>query len=152
MAHAEPASVRTPTKRPGRPGSNPTDIFGVRTHLVAKWALPLVTGLVYGFWAAANRRHGGEITGGNMLFGWLTALVFIALFIAVGLVAERLRREQHALLWGAFIGSAVGFLIYQSGRSLIQSAGIGLAVAAGVFLTCFYRYYTHEDGEGNRIA
>ncbi|WP_190078288.1 hypothetical protein [Streptomyces daghestanicus] len=153
MAHAETTTDPTPSRTgQGRTTPSTPDVFGPRTHLVAKWLVPVLLALVFGWWAAANRRHGTGITGGNMLFGWLSALVFLILYVAVREIAVRLRREQHALLWAAFTGSAVGFLIYQSGRSLIQSAGIGLAVAAGMFLMAFYRYYTQEDATGRRLT
>ncbi|MER8219824.1 hypothetical protein ABTZ58_04350 [Streptomyces sp. NPDC094143] len=144
MAHAAPASRRmtTPRRRP--------DVFGARAHAAAAVALPVVLGLVYGFWAAANRRHGGPITGWNLLFGFLTALVFAAVFAAVWRLAPRLRRELHALAWFAFTGCAIGFLVNQSGESVLKSAGLGLVVGAGVLLTMFYRYHTHEDAEGHR--
>lgn len=153
MAHAETGYGGT-TSRRGRGTRAPapdSDVFGPRTHLVAKWAVPVLLGLVYGWWAAANRRHGTGITGWNLLFGWLTALVFVVLYSVVRAVAARLRREQHALLWAAFTGCAVGFLINQSGRSVLLSAGISVAVAAAMFVTLFYRYYTHEDATGHRL-
>lgn len=145
MAHATPAS-RMPT-RPGTP-----DVFGERTHRIVKWALPVVVGLVYGYWAAANRRGGGPITGWNILFGFVTAFVFIVLYIGVRALAPRLKREQHALLWAAFAGCAFGFLINQAGPSVLYSAGVAVAIAAGFFAVLFYLYYTHEDAAGHRVG
>ncbi|MEV7084115.1 hypothetical protein AB0N88_37120 [Streptomyces sp. NPDC093516] len=144
MAHAAPVSRRmtTPRRRP--------DVFSARTHAAAALALPVVLGLVYGFWAAANRRHGGPITGWNLLFGFLTALVFAVVFAAVWRLAPRLRRELHALAWFAFTGCAIGFLVNQSGESVLKSAGLGLAAGVGVLLTMFYRSYTREDAGGHR--
>ncbi|CAL9512557.1 hypothetical protein [Streptomyces sp. NPDC057838] len=145
MAHAAPASRGTtaPRRRP--------DVLSARTHAAAAVALPVVLGLIYGFWAAANRRHGGPITGWNLLFGFLTALVFAVVFAALWRLAPRLRRELHALSWFVFTGCAVGFLVSQSGESVLKSAGLGLAVGVGVLLTMFYRYYTREDAEGHRL-
>ncbi|MET9576311.1 hypothetical protein ACLQ2D_19865 [Streptomyces sp. DT199] len=146
MAHAAPASRRmiTPRRRP--------DVFGARTHLAVKVGLPIVLGLVYGYWAAANRRDAGPITGWNLLFGFVTAVVFAALFAAVCALAPLLRRELHALCWFVFAGGAVGFLYSQTGASVISSSGLGLAVGAGVLAMVFYRYYTHEDAAGRRIG
>ncbi|CAM5489846.1 hypothetical protein [Streptomyces aurantiogriseus] len=146
MAHPAPAlGMRTP------PTTTP-DVFSERTHRIAKWALPVVLGLVYGYWAAANQRSGGPITGWNVLFGFVTALVFAVLYIGVRAVAPRMKREQHALLWSAFAGCASGFLINQAGSSVVYSTGVAVAIAAGFFAVLFYRYYTHEDAEGHRIS
>jgi hypothetical protein len=143
MAHAAPASG-TPVS-----GARRTpDVFDVRDHTAAKWALPVVLGLVYGFWAAANNRSGGPITGWNILFGFVCAIAFAGAYIGVRTVAPRLRRELHAALWTAFAGCAFGFLYSQTGATVLRSVFMSLAVAAGVFAATFYRYYTHEDAEG----
>lgn len=149
MAHAAPASRGLSRKSKA---SDPTDIFSARVHTAAQWALPLLTGLVYGYWAAANRRDGGPITGWNVLFGFVTAFAFMALYVAVRALAPRLRRELHALLWASFAGAAVGFLYSQAGATVLKSTGMALVVAAGIFAVLFYRYYTHEDAEGHRVT
>lgn len=146
MAHAAPASRRMITQR-RRP-----DVFGPRIHTAVKVGLPVVLGLVYGFWAAANQRHGGPITGWNLLFGFVTALVFAVLFAAVCALAPLLPRELHALCWFVFSGCAVGFLYSQTGASVFSSSGLGLLVGAAVLAMVFYRYYTHEDAAGRRIG
>lgn len=131
--------------------SRTPDLFSERTHAVARYAIPVVLGLVYGYWAAANRRQGGPITGWNLLFGFVTALAFIVLCLAVATLAPRLKRELHSLTKSAFAGAAVGFLYNQSGVSVLRAATLGLVVTGAVFMVFFYRYYTHEDAEGNRI-
>ncbi|MBR8642718.1 hypothetical protein KEF29_33920 [Streptomyces tuirus] len=148
MAHAAPASRKVTRQLPPR---RTPDVFSARTHAIAKVAVPVVLGLIYGYWAAANRRHGGPITGWNLLFGFLTALVFAVLFAAVWQLGRRLRRELHAGLWFVFTACAAGFLISQSGLSVLWSMWLGLAVGAGVLVTMFYRYYTREDAAGRRI-
>ncbi|MER6525538.1 hypothetical protein [Streptomyces sp. NPDC001508] len=145
MTHAAPASGGMPRER------RQPDVFDERTHAVARLAFPVLLGLLYGYWAAANRRDGGPITGGNLLFGFVTALVFVLVYLGVQALAPRMRREVHALLWTAFGGIAFGFLYSQSGESALRSAGMSLAVAAVIFIVIFYRYYTHEDAEGHRI-
>ncbi|WP_326753627.1 hypothetical protein OH738_20760 [Streptomyces hirsutus] len=144
MAHAAPRPQIMPGQRP-----EGIRVFGERAHAVAKLAGPIALGLVYGYWAAANQRYGGPLTGWNILFGFLTALVFAALCIALLNVASKLRREVHAVLWGAFSGAAIGFLVNQSHTSVLRSAALGVAVAAGVSAFLFYRYYTHEDAQGH---
>ncbi|WP_406726417.1 hypothetical protein WJ438_19635 [Streptomyces sp. GD-15H] len=145
MAHAAPGP-RAPSRRPGA-----IHVFSDRAHSAAKLAVPVVLGLVYGYWAAARARDGGPITGGNLLFGFLTALVFAVLCAVLLRVAPKLRREMHAVLWGGFAGIAVGFLVNQAGTSVLRSTVLGLATAAGVFAFLFYRYSTHEDAEGHPL-
>jgi hypothetical protein len=118
---------------------------------MAKVAVPVVLGLVYGYWAAAIRRDAGPITGWNLLFGFVTALVFAVLFAAVWRLSPWLRREAHALLWFVFTGCAIGFLYSQTGESVLQSTGVGVGVGVGVFVAMFYRYYTHEDAAGRPL-
>jgi Ca2+/Na+ antiporter len=115
-----------------------------------RWAVPVVLGLVYGYWAAANRRGGGEITGWNLLFGFVTALVFMVLYVAVRALASRMMREVHALLWLAFAGISFGFLYSQTDKTVLRSTVMGLVIGAVFFVVLFYRYYTHEDAEGHR--
>ncbi|MFF4752474.1 hypothetical protein ACWD5R_16225 [Streptomyces sp. NPDC002514] len=140
QAH-EPQTHRTP------------DIFSGHTHALARLAFPVLLGLAYGYWAAANRRFGGPITGWNILFGFVTAIAFILVYLGVQALAPRLRRELHALLWAAFTGIAFGFLFNQSASapSVLRSAGLSLIIAAVAFIIIFYRYYTHEDAQGHRI-
>ncbi|MFF0833986.1 MULTISPECIES: hypothetical protein [unclassified Streptomyces] len=161
MAHAAPAPGGMPQRTTApRPGGRDTgavrrlpDVFSERTHAVARWALPIVLGVVYGYWAAANTRYGGPITGWNVLFGVVTGVVFFAVFRALESYAVRRRREVHAVLWAAFTGIAIGFLYSLSGRGhgVLESAVLALAVAVPTFVVLFYRYYTHEDAAGHRI-
>ncbi|MEU3346911.1 hypothetical protein ABZ723_18345 [Streptomyces sp. NPDC006700] len=146
MAHMAPASgITTRTTRP-------PNLFSARAHAVGRLAGPLALGLVYGYWTAADRRHGGPITGWNVLFGFVTTIVFTVLLAAVLMVGPRLRREQHAALWFAFIGAAFGFLYSQSGHAIVSVVGLslGIGIVAGLF--CFYWFYTHEDAVGRRVS
>ncbi|GGQ62081.1 hypothetical protein [Streptomyces flaveolus] len=148
MAHAVPTG-RKPAGAIPR-GTTP-DVFGPRTHLVAKWAVPVVAGLIYGYWAAANRRYGGPVTGWNLLFGFMTALAFVVLYAVVRAVAARLPREGHAVLWGAFAGSALGFLYAQSGVAMFTCILASLLLAGAVTAALFYVFYSREDATGHRI-
>ncbi|MBO4257736.1 hypothetical protein GRC12_28230 [Streptomyces griseorubiginosus] len=141
---------RVRANRAARPTRTP-DLFDERVHTAGRYGIPVVLGLLYGFWAAANRRGGGEITGWNILFGFVTAAVFIVLCIAVATFAPLLRRELHSLVKSAFAGASIGFLYSQTGESVLRSAALGVVVTAGVFLVFFYRYYTREDAVGNRV-
>ncbi|MET9447374.1 hypothetical protein [Streptomyces cinerochromogenes] len=172
MAQAAPASGGM-----SRPGRTPEverrssdivrrtpDVFDARTHRMARLAVPVVLGLVYGYWVAANNRSGGGITGWNLVLGFASAVVFAVLCAALLMLGPRMRREVHALLWSAFVGCAFGFLYSQSGSFMsTQGAGQGahddvvrsvlmsLLVSAITFAVFFYRYYTREDASGRRI-
>ncbi|GGW53972.1 hypothetical protein GCM10010503_34010 [Streptomyces lucensis JCM 4490] len=159
MAHAAPASGKA--SRSGRMsgaerraserhGRTP-DVFDARTHRMARIAVPVVLGLIYGYWAAANQRFGGPVTGWNLLFGFVTALVFAVLCAALLAMAPRMPREVHAVLWAAFTGAAFGFLYSQSNGPVWETVLISLFVSAGTFITLFYRYYTREDAAGHRV-
>ncbi|MFJ9904494.1 hypothetical protein ACIRVK_16630 [Streptomyces sp. NPDC101152] len=154
MAHTAPTTGgmmgRVRANRAARPTLTP-DLFDERVHTAGRYGIPVVLGLVYGFWAAANRRGGGEITGWNILFGFVTAACFIVLCIAVATFAPLLKRELHSLVKSAFAGAAVAFLYDQSGQTALRSVALGVVVTAGIFLVFFYRYYTREDASGNRI-
>ncbi|WP_399886747.1 hypothetical protein ACGH7X_19960 [Streptomyces sp. BBFR51] len=157
MAHAVPTrgtSTGTGTRGrgTGTRGRPMPDVFGKRTHLLAKWAMPVTIGLVYGYWAAAIHRRGGPVTGGNLLFGFMTALAFAVLYVVIRTVAERLPREGHAVLWGAFAGSALGFLYAGSGVAMFTCVVVSLLLAAAVTASLVYRYYTHQDAEEARAA
>ncbi|MGV9284803.1 hypothetical protein [Streptomyces sp. NPDC003730] len=156
MAHATPAHTTATGTRtgpdPGPPGRTTPDVFGRRTHLLMKWAMPVVTALVYGYWVASVRRHGGPITGWNLLIGFLSVLVFAVLWFAVRAVSRRLPREAHAALWGAFAGSALGFLYSGSGVAMFTCILASLLLAAAVTATLIYHYYTRRDAADTRAA
>ncbi|OLZ63670.1 hypothetical protein AV521_38450 [Streptomyces sp. IMTB 2501] len=159
MAHAAPAPGGmsrpggTPeiAARESERRARPPDVFDARTHRIAHIAGPVVLGLVYGYWVAADSRQGGAITGGNLLLGWLSALVFAVVSIALLTLAPRMQRELHALLWTAFAGIAFGFLYIQTGHSVWRSVLMSLVVAGCTFAVFFYRYYTREDAFGRRV-
>lgn len=158
MAHAAPAPSGLPRRGPapeteaGAPGRGPTpDVFDARTHRIARVAVPLGLGLVYGDWVAANNRFGGPITGWNLLLGFMSALVFAVLCTTLLALGPRMMREVHALLWTAFVGCAFGFLYVQSTASIWTAVLISLLIAACTFAVFFYRYYTREDAFGRRI-
>ncbi|MFI0998550.1 hypothetical protein ACIP10_07615 [Streptomyces galbus] len=145
MVHAAP-TAGTPTGMHRAP-----DVFDARVHRIMAWVTPVALGLVYGFWAAEIRRSGGPITGWNLLFGFVAALAFMVLYVAVRTLAGRLPRELHAALWTAFIGCAFGFCYSQTGASTGRAVLMSLAVSGLAFVLLFYRYYTREDAEGHRV-
>ena len=159
MAHAVPTRGTSTGDRTGGTGTGrdasgrrTPDMFGARTHLLAKWAMPLAIGLVYGYWAASVRRHGGPVTGWNLLFGFMAVLAFALLWYVVRAVADRLPREGHAVLWGAFAGSALGFLYSGSGVAMFTCVLVSLLLAAAVTAGLYYFYATRQDAEEARAA
>ncbi|MET8828953.1 hypothetical protein ABZX40_15765 [Streptomyces sp. NPDC004610] len=155
MAHAASAPIPASASSSASgtaPGTRLPDVLSARAHRIATWAVPVGTGLIYGYWVAANNRSGGPITGWNVLLGFVAALAFAALSYALLRAAPGMRREVHAVLWAAFGGCAFGFLYSEAGASILRSVFMSLAVAAVVFMVLFYRYYTHEDAEGHRIS
>ncbi|WP_309485454.1 hypothetical protein [Streptomyces sp. WELS2] len=116
MAQAAPApgGMSRPGRTPEVEGratdvrARPPDVFDARTHKLARIGVPVVLGLVYGYWVAANNRSGGPITGWNLLLGFVSALVFAVLCAALLALGPRMIREAHALLWTAFVGCAFG--------------------------------------------
>ncbi|MCW8116954.1 hypothetical protein ACWDYK_36675 [Streptomyces anthocyanicus] len=163
MVHAVPTRTTPTGARTGGTGTGRgtgrdtsgrrmPDVFGARTHLLAKWAMPLAIGLVYGYWAASVRRHGGPVTGWNLLFGFMTVLAFALLWYVVRAVADRLPREGHAVLWGAFAGSALGFLYSGSGVAMFTCVLVSLLLAAAVTAGLYYFYATRQDAEEARAA
>ncbi|MFF7330378.1 hypothetical protein ACIQU5_26660 [Streptomyces sp. NPDC090306] len=147
MAQAAPAPggmSRGAGHRPAGPSSDPSDVFSDRAHRIAKLAVPLVLGLVYGYWAASNRRAGGEITGWNILFGFVTAIVFMVVLAATMQLAARLTGGLHAVLWFVFTGVAFGFVYSQSGNSILRSVFASLGIGALVFAGLLYHYSTQR--------
>ncbi|ELS50259.1 hypothetical protein [Streptomyces viridochromogenes] len=126
-----------------------SDVFSERTHTALRWIMAVGLGLLYGDWAAVNRRHGHAITGSDLALGLLSALAFLVLCLAVSRLVRHMRRDLHALraaAWAAFTGTAVGFLYDQTGDASIRRiVATTLPIAAGVFALLFYRYLTRDD-------
>ncbi|MFC8963445.1 MULTISPECIES: hypothetical protein [unclassified Streptomyces] len=141
MAQAAPVSGTPRT-------SGPIDVFGPRAHSVGKWAVPVAVGLVYGFWAANINRDAGAFTGWNVLFGFVSAIVFAAAFYAVLMLPRTTHPALHAVAWTVFAGCAFGFIYSQTDTTILRSVFMSLGVSVGVFATAFYHYYTHEDAQG----
>ncbi|MGW0789811.1 hypothetical protein ACWD04_16495 [Streptomyces sp. NPDC002911] len=116
-----------------------------RGHGALAWAVPLVLGVILGFWAFFIKRDGGATTGGQIWLGVVSGVVFAALCYALVRVRWALPRELRATAFGVLTGGAVGFLSSLNGRSVLTSSGIGLAVGAATFCVMFYAYYTREE-------
>ncbi|CAM5573693.1 Integral membrane protein OS=Streptomyces alboniger OX=132473 GN=CP975_18265 PE=4 SV=1 [Streptomyces alboniger] len=113
-----------------------------RSTATSAWALPVLLGLVYGFWAATTRIHGGPVTAGKVLLGVVSGLVLAVLAMTLHQVGRKLPCGPRALSWAVLAGVALGFLYSQSGRSVLACAVVGLVATAGVFAMTYYRYST----------
>ncbi|MFG2029640.1 hypothetical protein [Streptomyces sp. NPDC048825] len=130
MAHAAPRAARR---------------YGSPSRVASKLTAPVLGGIVYGLWAAAIGRDAGPITGWNALLGVVSAVVFVAAYLGLRLIGTHLPRELRAAAWAGFAGVAVGFLHGLTGSSVLRSAAVAFAVAAGAFVVVFYRFYTTEN-------
>lgn len=136
MAHAAPTA----------PGRHRQTATGGTTHLSkSAMTLPLLSGLVYGVYAAFMKRQTGPVDAGNVFYGVLCGAIFAACLFALARIGPRLRRELRAPLYGAFAGISFGYLYSLAGESIFKSSGISLLIAAGVTVAAFYRFYTQED-------
>ncbi|MFG3286889.1 hypothetical protein [Streptomyces sp. NPDC048111] len=110
-------------------------------------AIPVVLGVVYGIWTAANQRNDGDtgiLTGGQIVLGVVSGLVVAALGLCLLRFQSALPRELRAAAYGALFGSAVGFLFSLSDHSVLKSCGMGAAFGGAMLLASFYVFYTHE--------
>ena len=92
----------------------------------------MALGLVYGFWAAANRRGGGDITSWNILFGFVTAAVFIVLMAILyvnlsGKLGGGIAAAVVMLVTGFFFATVSGYLVGVIGSSNNPISGLTLS-------------------------
>jgi hypothetical protein len=156
MAHAAPASGTrdgTGTGRPHPAGRQlPEGRGGLRRPGRAAWSLPLLLGVLYGFWAAQMDRNGGgnprwsgPITTGNVFFGVISGLVVAALCFLLHRISHRLPPEARALGWGAFAGATLGYLYALTNASVVRTVVVGILTAAGVCAMTFYWHHTSRS-------
>ncbi|WP_406147629.1 hypothetical protein [Streptomyces sp. NBC_01012] len=132
-----PTHRRTPARTPARRGR--------QGHSALSWAVPLVLGVILGFWAFFINRDGGRTTNGQIWLGVISGVGFAVLCYAFVRIRKALPRELRAATIGALTGGAVGYLSSLNGKSVLMSGFIGLVVGAGMLCTMFYMYYTREE-------
>ncbi|MBO1333582.1 hypothetical protein [Streptomyces sp. VRA16 Mangrove soil] len=110
--------------------------------------IPVITGVLYGFWAANIQRFGHGVTGGNVALGFVTGIIVAALCLGIHQWSKQ-QAGRHiglrAATWAAFAGIAVGFLHSLANSAIIWSIVLGLIVAASTFVATYYRYYTATE-------
>jgi hypothetical protein len=115
-----------------------------RHHGSLGWALPIILGLAYGFYAAFVERDGGPASGGQVVLGVVAGVAFAALAFALGRIQHALLREVRALAYGALCAAAVGFLVSLAGSSVLRSTALGLAAGVLPAVVSFYIFYVRE--------
>ncbi|MFJ8311832.1 MULTISPECIES: hypothetical protein [unclassified Streptomyces] len=108
-------------------------------------AIPVVLGVVYGFYAAYIQRGGGAITGGQIVLGVVSGLLMIILGAGLLSIQSALPRELRAGAYATLFGAGIGFLHSLTGESVVRASGMGLVFAGVMFAASFYWFYTHED-------
>ncbi|MGW1146585.1 hypothetical protein ACWD6I_16350 [Streptomyces sp. NPDC002454] len=148
MTHAAPAPGAP--RPPGTPrtaaGRHRAPRATIDPRASGTW-IPVLAGIVYGFWIAGISRDaaGYQVTGWNILLGFVSGILFAAVAFGLHRAAPALRAGPRALAWAVFAGLAFGFCYSQTGHSVLRSSGIALAVAFGVGATVYYHTYVNED-------
>lgn len=137
MAHAAPAQGSRPQRdhggaRAGRTGRT-TGLWG-----------PFWMAVGYGLWASVTTRHAGAVTGWNILFGFVTGILFGAVYYVLREVDSAIPRIRRAAAWAVFWGVSVGYLHSLSNTSVLWSVILALIIAACAFVMAMYRFYTRE--------
>ncbi|MFF8957814.1 hypothetical protein [Streptomyces sp. NPDC014894] len=115
-----------------------------RAHGSLGWAIPVALGALFGFYAGFLRRTGEAVGWGDVLYGVVAGLIFIALAFGLGRIQGALPRELRAGAYAALCGVAIGFLHSLTGASVLRSVGMGLFFAAAMLVVSFYAFYTRE--------
>ncbi|MFE9257614.1 hypothetical protein [Streptomyces sp. NPDC006879] len=126
------------------PRASSRHLDSLKSLHTSTWAVPVVLGIIYGFWASNIHRQAAAVTVANFVFGLVCFVAFTALMITTGRLGQVLPRELHAAAYGAFAGIAAGFLKSLTNESVLRSAWVGVVVGVGVGAFSFYRFYTRE--------
>ncbi|WP_256104557.1 MULTISPECIES: hypothetical protein [Streptomyces] len=114
-----------------------------RRHL---WViLPISLAVFYGFYAQFIDRSGeGPVTGGQVVLGVVSGLVFGALCLGLGAVQHRLPLQLRAAAFGALTGLAIGWLHSLTSESVLTSIVLSVLIAAATTVGMFYAFYVHD--------
>ncbi|MGK5629070.1 hypothetical protein [Streptomyces sp. URMC 123] len=114
-------------------------------HPSARWAIPLLIGVVYGLYAGCVDANNGTPGGRAAVFGVVAGLVVAAACFALGRRQSTMVRETRAAAYGGLLGAAMGLLFCLSGWSVLKSSITGLIVGGAMAAVVFYIRYTRED-------
>ncbi|WP_251070764.1 hypothetical protein [Streptomyces sp. ISL-96] len=107
--------------------------------------MPAVLGVAYGIYASFIARDAGPVTGWNVGFGVICAVIVAALCFLLGRTQRAMIPLVRAAAYGALFGVALGFLHSLSENSILSSVVVGGALGAGMTVAAFYVFYTHEQ-------
>lgn len=116
------------------------------------WGVPLLLGVIYGFYAAFIRRDGGPSTGGQVALGFAAGIAFAVLCLALARFQYVIPREARAASYGALTASAIGFLVSLTDTGVLRSTILGLVVGIPVGLAMYYFFYSREDWPEERTT
>jgi hypothetical protein len=139
MAHAAPATAPKPTGPALARGHRPRRKITAITASNVFWLAAS-----YGLWASVTTRHEHEVTGYNVLYGFVAGIVFGLLYLALRQITPAIPRVRRALVWAVFWGCSIGYLHSLSNPSIMWSVILGLILAVSAYLMAFYRFYTSE--------
>ncbi|MYX73601.1 hypothetical protein [Streptomyces sp. SID3915] len=128
-----------------RHGARRTRAPARHPHHAIGWALPLVLGVIVGFWAFFIRRDGGETTGGLIWLGVASGAAFAVLSFLLGRIQGRLPVEVRAAAYGAVSAIVIGYLFSLHHHTVLASTALGLGVGAGVTAYAYYLFYTRSE-------
>ncbi|MFC8584672.1 hypothetical protein ACFUGD_08980 [Streptomyces sp. NPDC057217] len=112
------------------------------------WALPITIGVLYGFYAETNARHGGPLALSQLWIGLVSAVVLSVAIHALRRYGRALPRVPRAAAWGALVGIAVGYAYSLTDATVLSSSGLGLASALATTVAAHYFFYAHEGATG----
>jgi hypothetical protein len=114
----------------------------------AAWAVPLLVGILYGFWSSEIERNApgpSPITAGNVVLGVVSGLVVALIAFLLHRMPRRLPRELRSFAWGAFAGVSFGYLYSLTGTNLFRTFVVGILTCVGITVMMSYRYQTMEE-------
>ncbi|MER7877142.1 hypothetical protein ABTY63_26855 [Streptomyces solisilvae] len=114
-------------------------------HPSASWGVPVVLAVLYGGWVMFVAHNQGSTIPASAVYGVVSAVVVGVLSYAFGRLTPGLMPEIRAILYGALLGCAMGFLHSVSGGSVYRSAGIGLGMGVAMAAVSFYVFHIREE-------
>ncbi|WP_053700965.1 hypothetical protein [Streptomyces sp. NRRL F-5755] len=129
---------------------NPAAASGPHGRSTTAVALPVAAALLYGLWTVFVDRTSGSSLGHAWLLGLITAVVSGVLGLLLVRVQSTLVTEVRALAYGAFFGTAIGYLYSISGtagHTTLESVRMGAVMGAVMFAVSLYIFRTHRVRE-----
>lgn len=129
---------------PGR-SPRPTRSHGGSAERRQRGIIPAVLGVVYGIYASFIARDAGPVTGWDVGFGVICAVIVAGLCFLLGRTQRAMIPLVRAAAYGTLFGVALGFLHNLADNTILNSSVVGLALGAGMTAAAFYVFYTREQ-------